>query len=391
MFDYDIIIVGGCGRIGLPLGLAFADKGLSVCLYDVDEKAVETVSSGSMPFKEEDADEFLKRLIDNRLIATTNIEYIGRSEIVLIVIGTPVDELNNPDMVAVPSTVEEILPYMKDGQLLVLRSTIFPGSTRLVQNLLVESAKKIDLAFCPERIAEGKALSELTTLPHIISGVDACSIQRAKNLFETLATTIELTPEEAELAKLFTNSWRYIRFAIANQLFIIATKYSIDYYRVLNAIREDYPRAQDIPTAGFVAGPCLLKDTLQLAAYNNNDFPLGQAAVSINEGLPLFLVSTMLESFDLHNMVIGILGMAFKSESDDIRYSLSYKLKKILRFKSKEILCHDPYVTSDKSLVELSEVLERADLIIIGSPHSVYDDISFHQPVIDVWGKLQTN
>ena len=162
---------------------------------------------------------------------------------------------------------------------------------------------------------------------------------------------VYLEPEEAELAKLFTNTWRYIKFATANQLYMMANDFGLDYERIRAAVAHNYPRAADLPGAGFAAGPCLFKDTMQLAAFNNNNFLLGQASVTINEGLPLYVVARIEQRFDLSTMTVGILGMAFKAGSDDTRSSLSYKLKRILRFKAAQVLCHDPYVTVDPDLV----------------------------------------
>ena len=156
-----------------------------------------------------------------------------------------------------------------------------------------------------------------------------------------------MEPEEAELAKLFTNSYRYIKFAAANQLYMMANDFGLDYERIRRAVIEDYPRAADLPGPGFAAGPCLLKDTMQLAAFNNNNFALGQASMQINEGLPLYLVSRMAARYDLDSMTVGILGMAFKGESDDNRSSLSYKLKRVLKVRAAEVLTTDPYVTVD--------------------------------------------
>jgi UDP-N-acetyl-D-mannosaminuronic acid dehydrogenase len=197
-----------------------------------------------------------------------------------------------------------------------------------------------------------------------------------------------VTPEEAELAKLFTNSWRYIKFAIANSFYMVANDFGLDFERIRNAIVLDYPRAADLPAAGFAAGPCLFKDTMQLAAFNNNNFALGHSAMLVNEGLPLYLVARLEGRFDLSKMTIGILGMAFKAGSDDRRSSLSYKLTRILQFKSAKVLCSDPYVKDDPELVGLDQVLEEADLLIIGAPHEDYAGLEPKQEVIDIWDLL---
>jgi UDP-N-acetyl-D-mannosaminuronic acid dehydrogenase len=206
-------------------------------------------------------------------------------------------------------------------------------------------------------------------------------------LFSALtASTVPLSPEEAELAKLFTNTWRYIKFATANQLFMIANDFGLDFGRIRAAMTFDYPRAADLPGAGFAAGPCLLKDTMQLAAFNNNNFVLGHASMMVNEGLPLYVVSKMEESLDLANMTVGVLGMAFKGGSDDVRDSLAYKLRRILRFRARNVICTDPYVTTDASLLPLDDVLRDADLLVIAAPHPEYRDLATDTPLVDVWG-----
>ena len=385
-FNRDIAIVGGCGHVGLPLGLAFASRGLSVTLYDIDEKAVSLVTDGHMPFREDGADPVLASTLGSTLIATTDPSHLADVEHVIVVVGTQVDEHSNPDLAVVSRAVSDLGPHLRDGQLLVLRSTVYPGTTALVERRIASMGKAIDVSFCPERIAEGRAMTELFELPQIVTGRSEAATQRAEKLFGTLTTqTVRLSPEEAELAKLFTNTWRYIKFATANQLFMMANDFGLDYERIRSALAFEYPRASDIPGAGFAAGPCLLKDTMQLAAFSNNNFVLGHAAMLVNEGLPLYVVSKMEELFPLQEMTVGVLGMAFKGGSDDTRSSLSYKLKHILRFKARDVVCHDPFVSSDDELLPLAEVLERSDLLVIGTPHDLYRELEVSVPVVDVW------
>jgi UDP-N-acetyl-D-mannosaminuronic acid dehydrogenase len=343
-----------------------------------------------MPFAEPEGSVRLAAVRStDSLVATTDPTVVGRSDVVIVVVGTPVDEHLNPDPQAVPNAIERLAGHLQDDQLLVLRSTVYPGVTRLVEQLIDRLPVSVHIAFCPERIAEGKAFTELYSLPQIVSGRTPEAVKRASDLFRHLTDQIVVvSPEEAELAKLFTNTWRYIKFAAANQLYMIANERGLDFERIRHAITFDYPRAQDMPGAGFAAGPCLFKDTMQLAAFNNNNFTLGHASMLVNEGLPLYLVDRMERRFDLASSTVGILGMAFKAESDDIRSSLSYKLRRILRFKARDVLCTDPYVTLDPDLVPLEDVLERADILVIGAPHSQYRDLDPAQPVVDVWNAV---
>jgi UDP-N-acetyl-D-mannosaminuronic acid dehydrogenase len=389
-FEHDVVVVGGCGRAGLPLGLAFADSGLDVVLYDTDAEVVETANGGAMPFAEAGAPDVLTRVLaSQRLRATTDASVIDRSEHIVVVVGTPVDRYLSPDVEAVARVIAPLTDHLLDGHLVVLRSTVYPGVTERVARLIGKLGRDIDVSFCPERIAEGHALVELRTLPQIISGTTPRAVQRADALFRRLTPEIvELEPEEAELAKLFTNSWRYLKFAVANQLYMIANDNGLDYERIRNAVTFHYPRAADLPGAGLTAGPCLFKDTMQITAFAENRFTLGQAAVMVNEGVPLYVLGRLEQRFDLTALTVGVLGMAFKAESDDPRSSLSYKLKRILTGKAARVLCTDPYVARDPDIMPLEIVVAESDLLIIAAPHREYADLRTTKPVVDITNLL---
>ena len=389
-FSLDVAVIGGCGHVGLPLAIAFAERGLTVGIYDLNADAVSTVNAAEMPFAEPGAGPALKRAIaENRLAATTDPAIVGRAEHVIVVIGTPVDNHLNPDQSAIPRALAGCQRHLSDGQVLILRSTVYPGSTALVEKMIRGLGLDLDVAFCPERIAEARAMTEIYELPQIVSSRTGSGSERASALFRRLTGKIVLmTPEEAELAKLFTNVWRYIKFATANQLYMMANDRGLDYERIRLGLAGGYPRAADLPSAGFTAGPCLFKDTMQLAAYNNNNFTLGHTAMIINEGLPLYLVHRLEQRFDLRTLTVGILGMAFKGGTDDVRASLSYKLKRILAVKAGAVLCTDPRVTADPDLWPLPEVLAQADLVIVGAPHPEYRDLEVSVPAADIWNIL---
>jgi UDP-N-acetyl-D-mannosaminuronic acid dehydrogenase len=305
----------------------------------------------------------------------------------VLVIGTPIDEFMNPSMRIFERAVDELGPHLREGALVLLRSTVFPGTTEFVEQRLSALGKHVQVAFCPERIAEGYALEELRTLPQLIGATDDAAFQRASRLFETLdVEIIRTTPKEAELAKLLTNTWRYIKFAVANQFFEIGHQAGIDYGRVLHAIRHHYPRAADLPGPGLAAGPCLLKDTMQLAAFSPDHFPLGNSAMMIKEGIPGYIVDMLNQRQPLNGRTVGILGMAFKGDSDDPRSSLSYKLKKLASFRGARVLCTDPYV-KDTDLRPLAEVVAEADILILAAPHRAYRDLKLDgRDVVDIWG-----
>jgi UDP-N-acetyl-D-mannosaminuronic acid dehydrogenase len=386
-FQHDVVVIGGGGHVGLPLAIALADSGASVVVYDVNAQTVASVNAARMPFSEPGAQPKLEAAVSaGQLVASTDPSVVGQAENVIVVIGTPVDEHLNPDPRAIPDALGTCSPFFRDGQLLVLRSTVYPGVTALVEKLVSDLGHDIDVAFCPERIAEHKAMEELYTLPQIVSSRSTRGRARASTLFGRLTgTIIDLEPEEAELAKLFTNTWRYIKFATANQFFMMANDRGLDFERIRKGLMTDYPRAKDMPGPGFAAGPCLFKDAMQLAAFNDNNFALGHAAMLVNEGLPLYLVTQMEKKYDLSKMTVGILGMAFKADSDDVRSSLSYKLRRVLDFRAKDVLTTDPHVTTDSRIVPLEKVLAESDLLVVATPHTAYRGIETDLPVVDVW------
>jgi UDP-N-acetyl-D-mannosaminuronic acid dehydrogenase len=382
-----VCVIGGCGHVGLPLAIAFALAGHEVLVHDTNLEAIDTVRRGEMPFREAEADQLLpEALATGRLSFSAEPSSISGSEIVVLVVGTPVDEHLNPKFAAIKATLKGLLTHLWDGQLLVLRSTVFPGTSEKVQLFLQDNAKKVDVTFCPERIAEGHAFRELVTLPQIVSGFSPEGVQRASDLFRCLTEDIvELLPLEAELAKLFNNVHRYIKFSIANQFFEIANDYGLDYYRIHHAMTYKYPRSMDLAKPGFAAGPCLFKDTMQLAAFNNNNFMLGHAAMLVNEGLPNYVVQRLRARFNLRACTVGILGMAFKADSDDPRESLSYKLRKVLDIEAAEVLCSDVYIRQP-GFVSAEELVRRSEVIILGAPHADYQNLDLmDKPIVDVW------
>lgn len=388
--ETSVAIIGGCGHVGLPLGLAFADEGLTVTLVDTSEERRAMVAGGELPFLERGADELLPRVLESRhLQLAANLDGLSEVDVVVLTIGTPIDEFLNPDIAAFDTAVEETLARMRDGQLLVVRSTVAPGVTERVVRRVASGGPDVDVAYCPERIAQGFALTELRSIPQIVAGATSRAAERAAALFSRLAQQVEIVSlREAELAKLFSNAYRYINFAIANQFYMLAARMDVDYGRVHEVATLDYPRMQGLAMSGFAGGPCLLKDTMQLAAFSHHEFPLGQAAMIVNEGLPAFLVERLLSERDLQNETVAVLGMAFKGNSDDPRSSLSYKLKKVLELHAARVLCTDPYV-KDPSFVSLETCLAEADLLVIGSTHHVYKELDTDKPVLDVFGFVE--
>jgi len=387
----DVTIVGGAGHVGVPLVLALVEAGLRVNVNDLNKDSLEALHAGRLPFIEHGAENVLsKALVNQRLVFTHASDRISTGGPVIITIGTPVDEFLNPVRKVVQDCVDALLPTLADGQLVVLRSTVFPGTTDWLASYLKTRGRSLKVAFCPERVVQGNGLKELRDMPQIVSGTTPDAEREAAALFERIAPeVVVVSPMEAEFAKLFSNAYRYIEFAATNEFYLVAKSASVDYQRVLKAMTHNYPRLKGMRRPGFAAGPCLVKDTMQLSAFARNQFGLGHAALLINEGLVLHVVDDIKRRYDLAGITIGLLGMAFKAESDDIRASLSYKFKKVLNGQARAVLTTDPFVTTDPDLRPLDDVIAGSDLLILCAPHAAYRDADFKgKPVFDVWGHL---
>lgn len=386
--QFDVVIVGGLGHVGLPLGISFADAGLKVCLYDVDARRAEEVRKGIMPFIEYDVDPLLKKTLENgSLNISLDPAAVSEGANIIIAIGTPIDEYLNPATRFFLESMMKLRPHLREEQLIIVRSTVYPHTCEQIFKLLGRD-KKWKIAYCPERIVQGYAIRELKTLPQLVSGLTEEACQEATQLFGRLSPRIiKVSVGEAELAKLFCNAWRYIQFAITNQFYMISHNFGIDYSRVRKAMMEGYNRLSSLPVPGFAAGPCLLKDTMQLSAFSGNEFILGHAAMMINEGFPNFIVRDLSERYNLSQTKVGILGMAFKADIDDIRDSLSFKLGKILRFHGSEVYYSDEFA-KNPDFVSKEELIRSSEVVIVAVPHSAYKGLSISggKEVIDLWG-----
>jgi len=384
--------VGGAGHVGAPLALVLARKGHRVVIHDINCASMEKMARGTMPFLEKDGTSLLRRVLKSgRLEFSDRPESISGAQSVILTLGTPIDEFHNPVTSPLINCINVLLPHIRKGGLMILRSTVAPGTTAVLERHLRRSRRDVHLAFCPERVVQGRAIEEIAKLPQIISGSSDRAVKAARRIFSGITSkVVVMSLREAEYAKLICNAYRYIQFAATNQLYMMVESAGINYHRLLAGMKNGYARMASVPRAGFAAGPCLMKDTMQLFAFEKHNFVLGQIAMNINEGLPEFLVSRILSKEKIINRKVGILGMAFKAQSDDIRQSLSYKLKKVLEFAGAKVLCSDPYVKGS-DIVPLRELIKRASIIIVGVPHRQYRLLKMPPDIqiIDPWGFLR--
>ncbi len=385
----DILIFGGLGHIGLPLGLLFASKNKKVVLYDVNKKNINILKNKKMPFMEKDGQLFLNKYFDN-ITPSSDPTYIAKTKVIIICIGTLVKN-SKPELKKFLKNISKIKKYINKNHTIIIRSSIYPGTCDKIKKIF--NGLNNNISYCPERVVQGKTLKELPKLPQIISGINQNSINSSKKIFNLICKkTIVTSILEAELIKLFSNAWRYINFSISNQFYMICEKYNINFDQLRNKMIKGYERNKDIPKAGFAAGPCLFKDTAQLNSFLKNEFTLGKTATKINQNFPKFIYEIIYKKYKskLVKKKIGILGMSFKSDIDDIRDSLSISLLKLLKKKKLKVKISDEYALLP-GIIDKNKLINESDIIIVGVPHSNYKKI--HIPknkfVVDSWGLFE--
>ncbi len=382
-----ISIIGGAGHVGFPLGLAFASKNLYVNLIDLNSHSLNLIKSGKPPFYELGAKKILSKcLADKKIFFSTDLATVKKSKFIIVCIGTPVNKRLKPQIKEFFDFFSSLFKYINKDQIIIIRSSVFPG---IVDKISKKFGKiNNNISYCPERIVQSKALVELPRLPQIVSGLTKKSVEESSKLFKKICKKILISNiKEAELIKLFSNSNRYINFAIANQLYLICEKYNVNFKNVRNLMRQGYERNINLPSAGFSAGPCLLKDTMQLGSFYKGNFALGLASMKVNESMVDLVIKKIKKIRNFKKKTIGILGVAFKAETDDTRDSLSLDLiKKLKKIKLKVIYTDEYY--KDKYCYDLKSLLKKSDIIVLGAPHKKYKKINVpkNKNLIDIWG-----
>jgi UDP-N-acetyl-D-mannosaminuronic acid dehydrogenase len=385
----EITVIGGAGHVGLAFAIICASKNIKVHIHDTNIKSIKLIKKGIMPHEEKKSKKLLKKIIKKNYFSFSScLENIKISKINVVCLGTPVDEFLNPKHNIIINLFNKLIKYLKSDQHIIIRSTVSPGTTDFLFKFFKKNKKNINLSFCPERFVQGFAFEEFNKFPQIMGSVDKKSENECYNFIKLLSNDIiKLKPIEAELTKLFLNSYRYIQFSIANQFFKIADNLDLDYAKIHYAMNHNYERGK-VPSPGLTSGPCLFKDTMQLYSFAKNDFSLGINAMTTNEGIVTYIVDKLKNEINLSNKVVGILGMAFKAEIDDKRSSLSYKLKKILLMNSKKVLTTDPFVKDDDEIISLEKTLKNSDILILATPHKIYKKIKTKKLMIDNWNLI---
>jgi len=372
---YDIAVIG-LGRVGLPLAVTFADQGLSVLGVDKDAERLVTIGDGRMPFKEPDTDAPLARAVEaGTLRLSERAADAAEAEAIVLTLGTPSFSHIEIDMSDIRAVLDALLPHLREGHLLVLRSTVAPHTTEFVAGYLEKHrgftvGQDIFVAHVPERIAADRFMAEIGTLPCIVGGVGDASTDHAARLFEPLgAPIVRTTPVQAELAKIWANILRYATFALPNLLMMDCERYGANVFEVIDLINRDYPRG-GIARPGFTAGTCLRKD-FTFSEERSNAPGMLLAVSRVNESVPLFLVEGIKRRLgDLRERKVAVLGLAFKGDTDDERDSLSHKLIRLLERELADVAVHDPVVATPTA--GFDEAVTGADVVVVATNHSAY-------------------
>ena len=368
------VAVVGLGRVGLPLALSFADRGLDVIGIDNDAARLAAIADGRMPFSESGAQELLERVRPS-LSLSERVADAAPARHIVLTLGTPSFSHIEIDMRDIRSALDDLLPVLAPGHSLILRSTIAPGTTTFVAGYLEKNrgfrvGEDVFVAHAPERIAAGRFLAEIDTLPCIIGGVGARSGEVAAELFGCFdAPIVQTTPVQAELAKIWTNILRYANFALPNLLMMDCERYDANVFDVIDLINRDYPRG-GIAQPGFTAGTCLRKD-FTFSEERSNAPGMLLAVSRVNESVPLFLLEGAKRRLGgLENRRVAVLGLAFKADTDDERDSLAHKLVRLLERELADVTIHDPLVPTPTATLE--EALADAELVFVAANHSTF-------------------
>jgi UDP-N-acetyl-D-mannosaminuronic acid dehydrogenase len=371
------ISVIGLGRVGLPLALCFADRGLDVLGVDHDPRVLELIRAGRMPFNEAGTQELLDRVASSgRLRLSELAADAAETDDIVITIGTPSFYHLESDLGQVRAAVDDLLPLLRPGHALILRSTIAPGTTQFVAGYLekrrgLRVGEDVFVAHAPERIAAGRFLEEISTLPCIIGGVDEASTERAATTFSVFGAPIERTTAvQAELAKIWTNILRYTTFALPNLLMMDCDRYGANVFDVIDLINRDYPRG-GIAMPGMTAGSCLRKDFV-FSEERSNAPGMLLAVSRVHESVPLFLVEGLKRRLgSLSARKVAVLGLTFKRDTDDERDSLSPKLIRLLERELADVAVCDPHAATPTQ--PLADAVRDADAVVVATNHSEFE------------------
>jgi len=390
MIDHKkISIIGGAGHIGLPLSVLLFNLGYKVNLVDTNNHNLDLIKKGKAPFYEKDIEKYLKKTIGSKRFLTTNLlGSIKDSKFIFICIGTPISNKLKPDLKNFFNLLSLIKKIVNKKSHIIIRSSIAPGTFSKIFKIFNSKFFFKNISYCPERVLQGKSMVELSKIPQIISSYNYNSLRTVKKLFNRLCKDIVVCkPEEAEMAKILSNAYRYLNFSIANQFFQICDQNHLNFEKIRRLMRFNYSRTNGLAAPGLVGGPCLMKDTMQLNYLTKDKNNLLKNAYLVNEGLPKYIVNKINKIKSLRSKKVLVLGKTFKANNDDLRGSLAIKLIELLKKNKIKHFVYEPNLQKiEKS--KLNKLIKSCNIFVLATAHDEFKKIKIPptKHLVDVSG-----
>ena len=397
------ICVLGLGYIGLPTGAILASKGFKIIGVDINFKVVKRLNSKDIENSEPGLANLVKRVISSGNLKAQTIP--EEADVFIICVPTPLTDEKKADLTYVKNATKSILPYLKKDNLVILESTVPPGTTqKIIKPILEESSLKVGselyLAYCPERVIPGNILKEIVNNDRIIGGITQESAELAKEIYQSFVQgKIYLTDATtAEMIKLTENSFRDVNIAFANELSRICDQLNLNVWEVIK-LANKHPRVNILNPGPGVGGHCIAVDPFFIIEKAPEKAKLIKTARSVNDSMPDYIVKkveTALNKIKVENPLIACLGMTYKANVDDIRESPALKVIRKLRKKGYLVRVCDPYIKdfSEFPLFSLKEVAEGADCLVLLVDHKEFKELEpdeflkemRHKIIIDIRG-----
>ena len=384
----DIAIIGA-GYVGMPLAQVFADAGKKVVLIDVDQTIVDGINRGESHIDDVPSGELKKLVDDERVTATVDYDAVKEAAAILIALPTPLSSQREPDLSIVGSAAAEIAPRLREGQLVVLESTTYPGTTReLLEPILEQSGLKagqdFHLAFSPERVDPGRTDWTTRNTPKLVGGLTPACTERAAELYRSAVETVVpvSSPEAAELTKLLENIFRAVNIALVNELAQLCERMDIDVWEIVDAAETKPFGFMSFKPGPGLGGHCIPIDPFYLTwKAREYDFytEFIELAGKVNANMPYFCRSLISQALNhgsqksLSGSRVLVLGVSYKSDIDDVRESPAEKIIHLLQKAGAEVAYHDPHVAKFNGLHSVDYAPEEYDCVVIVTAHSAID------------------
>jgi len=376
---FKVAVIGGAGHIGLPMSCFIQNKGIETLIIDKNEEALDLIKHSIPPFREKDFKKNLQVANTNGLKFSTNISDIQHCNVIIVTLGT---SSKKEDKLLFDSVIHDVFNNIKENAILILRSTIEKGLLNRIDQEYRPFEKDALVAYCPERLAEGFAFEEIESLPQIVGTKSKSDFKKVKIFFDALGiTSLNVNYEEAEFIKLFINTFRYSQFSLINSFSNIANKNSIDFKRVLDISKNEYPRLDGVPDSGFVGGPCLIKDSKTFINSYDDESGIIKNLLMVNKEFMNLTILDIKKQFDSKKLIQ--LGITFKPNSDDLRDSQSLVLYERLLDEGFEIEIVEPNIESYK---KYKDVEGFSDNVLISTFHDEFKKLDFSNKKVIVVG-----